>query len=172
MSKQIFKTYSNMSIIHVKMNSLIMQATREVKSVLSIVELGQDLVVSSFVMKEDICSCFLVGDPYCDLKLEHLQQGELNKDLRASFIFQQREFDAVTSSLFKFFDMLVDLEIVLGWRLGGKMRIKIWAKFYHGSSQVCKGLKLKKLWKGSLEECRKQVYAVAYGTLCRSMTMS
>ena len=52
---------------------------------------------------EDVHSCenqdLLLGDPYCDLKLEHLQQGELNKDLRISLIFQQEEFDTGVSSL-------------------------------------------------------------------------
>ena len=72
MCKQFLKTYLGMFIIHVKMNSLIKQTTSEEKSALPIVELENDLVVSSFVMKEDTCSLFLIGDPCGDLKLENI----------------------------------------------------------------------------------------------------
>ena len=65
--KQIFKAYLSISIIHVKMHSIIMPATREEKCALLFVELGNE--VSSFVMKEDTCL-------------------ELNKNLRTSLIFQ------------------------------------------------------------------------------------
>ena len=45
MCKQIFKAYLGMSIIHVKMNSLIMQATREEKNNLPITAQGKSLVL-------------------------------------------------------------------------------------------------------------------------------
>ena len=56
-------------------------------------------MVSSFVMKEDTCFLFLIGDPCGDLKLEKIQQREFNKDLRTSLIFQQGEFDMGVSSV-------------------------------------------------------------------------
>ena len=71
MCRQIFKAYLGISIIHVKMNSLIMQTTREEKSVLPILTQGKSLLVSSFFKEEDTCSLFLVGDPYCDLKKKY-----------------------------------------------------------------------------------------------------
>ena len=73
MCKQIFKAYLGMSIIHVKINSLIMQVTREEKSALPIVVQGKSLLISSFFKEKGICSCFLVGDPYYDFKLETFQ---------------------------------------------------------------------------------------------------
>ena len=46
MCKQIFKAYLGMSIIHVKMNSLIMQATREEKSNLPITAQGKNIILA------------------------------------------------------------------------------------------------------------------------------
>ena len=146
MCTQNFKAYLGMSIIKVKMNSLIMQATREEKSVLPVVAQGKSLVISSLVKEESTCSFFHVGDPCLNLKKSSFQQEELNKDLRASLFFQQREFDAMTTSLTRqrieewglsvdmsnsclfendFEDMWFDLKIMLGGRLRGKMISKI-----------------------------------------------
>ena len=124
MSKQIFKAYFGMFIIHVKINSLIILSTKEEKSVLPIVELGKNLVVSSFVMMEDTCSLFLVSDLYCDLEKEYFQQGELNKYLRTSLFFQQWEFDVVASSLSKQNNEECD------FCLGISLKLDIWV--FHG----------------------------------------
>ena len=57
-----------MSTIHVKMNFLIMQATREEKSALPIEEQEKSLLISSFFKEEDTCSFFHVGDHCLNLK--------------------------------------------------------------------------------------------------------
>ena len=79
----------------------------------------------------------------------------------------------MASSIFKFFDMLVDLEIVLGRGLGGKMRIRIWAEILSWFKSSCKEIMedlLKKF--GVSQKSGNKLYTVAYGTLCRSMTKS
>ena len=60
MCKHFFIAYLGLSIIYVKRNSLIMQATREEKSALPMLAQGKSLLISSFFKEKGTCSFFML----------------------------------------------------------------------------------------------------------------